>query len=72
MKRLSHSTDPERDNRGYRRKHLERGKRMVDLFAEAISELGTTKLASAELGISYDYGKRLLLQIRKDLGAQAV
>lgn len=44
---------------------------MIDLFAEALSIHGTTKLAAADVGISYEYGKRLLLQIRKELGSQA-
>lgn len=71
-KRLADSTDQERDRRGYRRKQLERGKRMVDLFAEAISEHQEITGASNALGINRDYGKRLFLQIRKELGAQAI
>lgn len=71
-KRIAASIGVEYDNRGYRRKQLERGKRMVDLFAEAISECGDITLASATLGINRPYGKRLFLQIRKELGAQAI
>jgi len=71
-KRLIDSTNPDRDRRGYRRKQLERGKRMVDLFAEAISEHGTIALASQALCINNAYGKRLFLQIRKELGPQAI
>jgi hypothetical protein len=41
-KRIPASTGVEYDNRGYRRKQLERGKRMADLFAEAISEHAAT------------------------------
>lgn len=71
-KRIPQSTDPERDNRGYRRKQLESGKRMVDQFAQAISEHQEITPAAKALGISRDYGKRLFLQIRKELGAQAI
>jgi hypothetical protein len=70
-KRLPTSTCSDRDNRGYRRRQEERGKRMVDLFAEAISEHGEITPASAALGISRDYGKRLFGQIRRELGPRA-
>jgi hypothetical protein len=71
-KRLADSTHSDFDRRGYRRKQFERGKRMVDLFAEAISIHQEITPASAAMGISRDYGKRLFLQIRKELGPQAI
>jgi len=44
---------------------------MVDLFAQAISEHGEITPASAALGINRDYGKRLFMQIKRELGSQA-
>lgn len=69
-KRLPQSLDPERDAIGRRRRH-ERGERVIDLFAEALAEHGTVTLAAAAIGIRRDYGKRLLLVIRQELGPQA-
>lgn len=55
-----------------RPRHNVRGERVIDLFAEALSEHGEITPASAAIGISRDYGKRLFLQIRKELGPQAI
>lgn len=70
--RLPCSTDPDRDTLGRRRRQHQRGLRMIDLFAEALAEHGEITPAAKTIGISRDYGKRLLLQIRRELGAQAV
>lgn len=49
-----------------------RGERMIDLFAEALSELGGITAASKAIGINPDYGKRMFFQIRRELGPQAI
>lgn len=71
-KRLPHSLDPDRDSLGRRRHQYERGKRVIDLFAEALAEHGEITPAAAAIGISRDYGKRLFGQIRRELGRQAI
>lgn len=71
-KRLDHSTDLEHDSLGRRRRQNVRGSRVIDLFAEALAEHGEITPAAAAMGIRRDYGKRLLLQIRKALGPQAI
>lgn len=70
--RLPHSTDPDRDTLGRRRHRYERGERVIDLFAQALSEHGEITPAAAAIGISRDYGKRLFFQIRRELGSQAI
>lgn len=54
-----------------RPRHNERGERMVDLFAEAISQTGEITSAAQLLGITRDYGKTLFRRIRIELGEQA-
>lgn len=64
--------DADRDVLGRRRRRETRGERVIDLFAEALSEHGEITPAAAAIGISRDYGKRLFYQIRRELGSQAV
>lgn len=49
-----------------------RGTRVIDRFAQALSELGTVPLAAMSLGLSRDYANSLFAQIRRDLGGQAI
>lgn len=60
------------DALGRRNRQTERGKRVIDLFAEALSEHGEITAAAQAIGISRDYGKKLFSRIRKDLGWQAI
>lgn len=48
-----------------------RGTRVIDRFAQALSETGDVATAAAQLGIKRCYADNLLSTIRKQLGAQA-
>lgn len=48
-----------------------RGTRVIDRFAEALSEDGDVATAAARLGINRDYANSLFAMIRKELGPQA-
>jgi hypothetical protein len=48
-----------------------RGTRVIDHFAEALSECGDVPTAAAQLGLNPDYANSLFARIRKELGAQA-
>lgn len=48
-----------------------RGTRVIDRFAEALSECGDVQIAAAQLGLNRDYANSLFALIRKELGPQA-
>jgi hypothetical protein len=49
-----------------------RGTRIIDRFAEALSECGDVQTAAAQLGLNRDYANSLFALIRKQLGQQAI
>lgn len=53
-------------------KRKPRGARVIDRFAEALSECGDVPAAAAQLGINLNYANSLFARIRRELGAQAI
>lgn len=53
-------------------KRKPRGTRVIDRFAEALSETGDVRAAADRLGINRDYANSLFALIRKQLGTQAI
>lgn len=53
-------------------KRKARGTRVIDRFAEALSECGSVPMAASMLGINRDYANSLFATIRKELGPQAI
>jgi hypothetical protein len=49
-----------------------RGTRVIDRFAEALSECGDVPTAAAQLGLKRSYANSLFALIRKELGPQAI
>jgi sirohydrochlorin ferrochelatase len=49
-----------------------RGTRVIDRFAQALSECGDVPTAAENLGLNRDYANSLFARIRKDLGPQAI
>lgn len=49
-----------------------RGTRVIDRFAQALSECGDVQTAAAQLGLNRDYANSLFALIRKQLGSQAI
>lgn len=54
-----------------RPRHNTRGERMIDHFAEVLSECGTIAGAAKALGVTRDYGRTMFKRIRAGLGEQA-
>ena len=52
-------------------KSKSRGTRVIDRFAQALSECGDVATAAAQIGIKHNYGTALFALIRKQLGEQA-
>lgn len=49
-----------------------RGTRVIDRFAEALSECGDVPMAAGQLGLNLDYANSLFAKIRRELGSQAI
>jgi hypothetical protein len=47
-----------------------RGTRVIDRFAQALSECGDVPTAAAQIGIKRDYANALFAQIKRDLGRE--
>jgi hypothetical protein len=47
-----------------------RGTRVIDRFAQALSECGDVPAAAAQIGIKRDYANALFAQIKRDLGRE--
>lgn len=52
-------------------KRKPRGTRVIDKFAEALSETGDVRAAAARIGIKVPYAHNLFSMIRRELGEQA-
>lgn len=53
-------------------KRKPRGTRVIDRFAQELSECGDVPTAAARLNLNHDYANSLLARIRKELGGQAI